>query len=544
MCGIIYLQSNTSTSQFHKEGWTGVVQNYNKLHKRGPDRGELRILNDKQVFGFRRLAINGIQGKGDQPFCVFDENGAKIFLMVNGEIYNSLTLHKKYNLPNNTASDCEIILHLYLKFGISQTLFELKGVFAFVLVHGEDVYFGRDLVGVRPLYYQRNNTDLAIASVPEALEGFSLDKTSQVPPGCYISFCPSSNSLYTVKWHTLIIRTWEIIEYGLRLRKLRKVLIDSVKRRLLSERPIGCLLSGGLDSSLIASILTRFINRTQKLKTFSIGFEKNATDLIAARQVASFLGTIHEEIVISQEDAFEAIPEVIKNIGTYDITTVRASVGMFLLAKWISQNTDIKVLFSGEGSDEIFCGYLYFHQAPTDEDINVESMRLINELPYFDILRADRSISSHGLELRVPFLDIDVINSALSIPGHIKHPRNKIEKQFLREAFSKDVSGESFLPDNILNRKKEGFSDGVSNLENPWYKFVQTQVENKVDSAMTINAIAQGIPNPITKEAVYYFHIYHEHFKSTKPPISHFWMPRWQKSSEPSGRVMPAFANQ
>jgi len=530
MCGIFYIKSkniNNITS------WNEIMESFYTLQSRGPDRSEFRVTNS-QVLGFHRLAINGTSIYGDQPFCINVNNKRKICLIINGEIYNHRFLSEKHSLPNYSGCDCEILLHLYYKYGLARSISMLDGVFAFVLVDNDDVYIGRDAIGVRPLYYREKENDTIIASsISLGLNKFrNVSKTQQVPAGSYYHFN---------KYHKTLI-TWYHIPRPLKnvdniREKIKFNLVEAVKKRLLSERPLGCLLSGGLDSSLIASILSELL--TDKLKTFSIGFSKNATDIIAARNVSKFLNTDHTEVIVSMEDAFESIPEVIKMIGSYDITTVRASVGMYLLCQWISKNTDIKVIFSGEGSDELFCGYLYFHDAPTNKLLEDDSRRLVKELPFFDVLRADRTVSCHGLELRVPFLDKKVIQTALSIPGGIRHPNNKIEKFILRSAFDDDIP---CIPHDILWRRKEGFSDGVGTIDNPWYLVIKNHVEDIISEDDLITAKKMGLPDPVTKESVYYFKIYNDYYSNnTEPPIPHHWMPKWQNTNDPSGRVIKAF---
>ncbi len=367
MCGIFFLKSKVMGAT-HRMGWNGIINAVELLKTRGPDRTEIRIF-ESQVLGFCRLAINSISKIGDQPFCLVVDHDRRVSLIMNGEIYNHKKIQKKYKFPNTTGSDCEVMIHLYLKFGITSIIDQLDGVFAFTLIDGDDVYFGRDAIGVRPLYFRQKDGDIAIASTPLSLEGFSeFEKTKQVPAGSYYHF--HNQRLDLINWYQ-IPRVNLDTDFNWQT-NIRKVLINATKKRLLSDRPIGCLLSGGLDSSLIASILSRLM-APRKLQTFSIGFNKNATDILAARKVAKFLQTDHHEIILPMEKAFEAIPEVVLATGTYDITTIRASVGMYLICQWISQNTDIKVLFSGEGSDEIFCGYLYFHYAPTNKILEEES---------------------------------------------------------------------------------------------------------------------------------------------------------------------------
>ena len=542
MCGIFYLKSEYESTT-HKQSWSGIMNSIQNLKARGPDRTEIRCF-ENQVFGFCRLAINSISKKGDQPFCLVKNDNKRISLIMNGEIYNHKELEKLYKLPNTTGSDCEVILHLYVKFGMALTIDKLDGVFAFVLVDGEDVYFGRDAIGVRPLFYRKSGQEIIVASLPQSLENYQsrFSASKQVPAGCYYHF--NRDRLDLIRWYNLPRINNSLsdlhMEYHM-YKNIRDILIKAVSKRLLSDRPIGCLLSGGLDSSLIVSILSRLIS-PKKLKTFSIGFNENATDIVAARKVARYLNTDHHEVIISMKEAFETIPEIVFQTGTYDITTIRASVGMYLICKWIKQNTDIKVLFSGEGADEIFCGYLYLHYAPSCEILEEESTRLVKELQFFDVLRSDRTVSCHGLELRVPFLDKKVIETALCIPGKFRHPKNRIEKYILRKSFEKDENKKSYIPKEILWRRKEGFSDGVGNVENPWYLEIQRKVEDLYNQDDFTKATELGLCEPVTKESIYYFHQYHNYYKDTEKPIPHHWMPKWQNTNDPSGRIMPAFS--
>ena len=519
----------------HSEGMSGIYKNFNKLKARGPDRSEMRIY-DGCIFGFQRLTINGVNHMGDQPFCVSGSD-KRVLLVVNGEVYNYKQLVSKYRLPMNGSSDCEVILHLYLRFGILKTLELLDGVFAFVLKDQDDVYCGRDPIGVRPLFFQRRGAELLCASTADSLEGFKLSPTKQVAPGSFYHFNAKSCMFDLVRWYKVpfpVQQTYNVNAIG----KINKLLTAAVTKRLLTDRPFGCLLSGGLDSSLVTSILVKILRKKgKKLKTFSIGFDADATDLAAARKVSKFLNTDHQEIIITQDEAFKSIPEVVKIIESYDITTVRASVGMYLIGKWIKKNTDVTVLFSGEGADELFCGYLYLHYAPSNKILEDESRRLVEELPYFDVLRADRSISQNGLELRVPFLDKTLLNYVMSLPGEYRSSHGVMEKYILREAFA----SHEYLPEEVLRRRKEGFSDGVGTTSNPWYLKIQQLVEDQVSELEMKKAEAVGLPPPITKESTFYFNLYHKMFKNTMPPIPHQWMPKWQDTNDPSGRVMPVF---
>jgi asparagine synthase (glutamine-hydrolysing) len=298
----------------------------------------------------------------------------------------------------------------------------------------------------------------------------------------------------------------------------------------MSDRPIGCLLSGGLDSSIITSIVCKLIG-PENVKTYSIGM-KGSTDLFFAKKVSEYLGTKHTEILFTPQEGFEAIHNVIKDIESYDITTIRASIAMWLAAKYISKNTDNIVLLSGEGADELFCGYLYFHNAPNITELENESTRLIKELYMYDVLRADRCISSHGLELRVPFLDRRLVDICQSLSGDIKGPQNGIEKSVLRKAF------EGYLPDDVLWRRKDGMSDGISgNSGKKWHEQITDFVNEKI-TPEEFYFYKNSFPSI---EAYYYKVIYNNLFPTYNPKYN-YWLPKWtDHNGDPSGRNIKIF---
>ena len=311
---------------------------------------------------------------------------------------------------------------------------------------------------------------------------------------------------------------------------IRNILYTAVQARLMSDRPVGCLLSGGLDSSLITSILCRLIG-PEKVRTYSIGM-KGSQDLKYARLVADYLGTNHTEVLFSPEEGFAAIPEVIRDLESYDITTVRASVGMWLLAKYISQNTDDVVLLSGEGADELFCGYLYFHYAPDSDELEKESLRLVQELYLYDVLRADRCVSSHGLELRVPFLDKSLVKFCLSLSGELRKPVAGMEKSLLRESFKK-----GYLPEEVLNRRKDGMSDGISGSKKKWFEQIQEFVGEEVKD--------EDIGSEFPHEEAYYYKIIYDKIFPTYQPKHAYWLPKWvDHGGDPSGRILSIFAKE
>jgi asparagine synthase (glutamine-hydrolysing) len=292
---------------------------------------------------------------------------------------------------------------------------------------------------------------------------------------------------------------------------IKNKLENSVKKRLISDRPIGCLLSGGLDSSIIAYLLKK---NNSDLRTFSIGF-KNSPDILSSQQVAEFLGTNHTSIIITEKDMLDAIEKTIYQIESYDITTIRASVPMYLLSKYILENTDIKVIFSGEGSDEASGSYLYFHNAPTPNDFQNECIRLLKEVHMFDALRGDKTTSGNGLEIRVPFFDKEFMDYYMSIDPKKKMIQDGIEKYLLRKSFEFD------LPKDIVWRRKDGFSDGISKLEKPWYEIIEEYSQSKYKLS----------------ESEMYKMIYKKYYFSDNLP--HYWMPKWSgELTNPSGRLI------
>jgi asparagine synthase (glutamine-hydrolysing) len=309
--------------------------------------------------------------------------------------------------------------------------------------------------------------------------------------------------------------------------RLHDLLVDSVRKRLMSDRPIGCLLSGGLDSSVIAAILCELVG-SDKVRTYSVGME-GGLDLRYARKVADALGTDHTEVIVTVGNALAAIPQVTYDTETYDITTIRASTMMWLLCDWISKNSDDTVIFSGEGSDELFCGYLYFHNAPSTIDASNESKRLLKNLYLYDVLRADRSVSCHGLELRVPFLDTKILEFSLSLSPVFKAPVDGWEKKILRDAFT------GYIPEEVLWRRKDGLSDGCSSLDKSWGQHITEFVDTRIGDELFDDQ------KYISKEAMYYKLLFDKYFSTYKLKIDH-WMPRWSGNlTDPSGRLIEAF---
>ena len=512
-----------------------------KLEPRGP---EYTALNDISgvLLGFTRLAINGLTPLGHQPFL--QDNTATV---CNGEIYNYKELAAGWNLdlPEGT-SDCAIIPHLAARLPPTELVRTLDGVFAFAHVNTNTstLLIARDPFGVRPLF-EAQYADGSIIWSSE-IKGLPSDYTEiqPFPPGTWRLYNTITGDLIgEYKYHE--VPHVKIAAFGfpngISLAKvaLHDSLTSAVKKRLLSDRPIGALLSGGLDSSLIAAIAARELKlNNKKLHTFSIGMP-GSTDLVYARMVAEFIKSKHHEVVVSPEDFLNAIPQVVHDIESYDITTVRASVGNWLIGKYIKENTDIKVVFNGDGSDEIGGGYLYFYRAPSDEEFEAESERLLKEIHLYDVLRSDRSMAAHGLEARTPFLDKNVVATWRAIATYLRRPKAlnsegrgaMIEKFILREAFVHD----HYLPLDVLMRKKEAFSDGVSATTDSWY--LKTS-----EYAKTLDQSQQTYTHnpPKTDEARWYRQLFTASYGDKAATlIPRMWLPRWiEGATDPSARTL------
>lgn len=529
MCGIFLIFSKYGP--FSEEISNLIIKNFSLLSKRGPDMSSLKQIslpyNKYCMIGFQRLSINDVSEKGMQPFFNKDYN---TYTMCNGEIYNYHTLketHQDFKPIGN--SDCEILPYMFSKYPFEKTLNMLDAVFAIshLNISENKIYMSRDRLGVKPLFYAENDKFFGLASEAKSLVGI-FDDIKQLQPASYMTY---DLSTYQSEFHiyTSIPESLENknLSYDKCLENIHNLLVKGVQKRLCSDREIGCLLSGGLDSSLIASILSKELKKSGKtLHTFSIGFP-DSTDIVYARQVAEYINSEHHEYIIQYTDAISNIEDVVKTIETYDTTTIRASTPMYLLCKWINENFPHKVIFSGEGSDELLCGYLYFHKAPTSNDAHEDSIRLLNELYKYDVLRADRCTAGNSLEFREPFLDKDLIDFVTSINPDYKAPANGYEKFILRKAFEHD-----YLPDNVLWRRKAAFSDAVSSSEKPWYKWIQEYVSNLSYELKDYGG---------TPESNYYKSLFYKHFTGYNLELP-LWLPKWSDvGNEPSATVLDVY---
>ena len=514
MCGIVCAFDLKQKSEFLRPQ---VLEMSKKIRHRGPDWSGI-YSDEKTVIAHERLAIVD-PASGQQPLFSEDK---KLVLAANGEIYNHRALRKQFNGSYNfqTASDCEIILALYKEKGVD-FIDDLNGIFGFALydVEKDEYFIARDHMGIIPLYigWDQNGT-FYIASELKALEGVCT-KIELFPPGHYMS---STDGKF-VKWYN---REWTeydaVKENETSIAEVKQALEDAVHRQLMSDVPYGVLLSGGLDSSVTSAIAKKYAQKRvesddtseawyPQLHSFSVGLE-GSPDLAAAQKVADYIGTIHHEIKFTIQEGLDAIKDVIYNIETYDITTIRSSTPMYLMARVI-KSMGIKMVLSGEGADEIFGGYLYFHKAPNAEEFHEETVRKLDKLHMYDCLRANKSLMAWGIEGRVPFLDKEFIDVAMRLnPKDKMINGERMEKWIIRKAF------EDMLPESVAWRQKEQFSDGVGYS---WIDTLKEIVDKEVSDEQLANAKFRfPIQTPQNKEEFYYRSIFEEHFPSDAAALS------------------------
>jgi asparagine synthase (glutamine-hydrolysing) len=544
MCGIFTIlnYSHTNTDMIKDE--------FEKGKNRGPENSTLIFNSDlNYVKGFHRLAINGLNIESNQPINIEDCS-----LICNGEIYNYTYLYTLINVTPTTKSDCEIIIHLYLKYGIEQTIRMLDGVYAFVLFTPNNIFIARDPYGVRPLYYTQgfhiNKSVIGFTSELKTLCNIANQhdqKVYQFTPGTFL-IIDKTIDFHKVSW---VIRQQYIYHIPSYTNTFITTIVDNMyekyleginfhlkaavlKRYTTTERPIACLLSGGLDSSLIAALVCDIHKKQNpksnlKIETYSIGLP-DSEDIKFAKLVADHIGSNHTEIIVSEEDMLQIIPEVIQAIESYDTTTVRASIGNYLIGKYIKNNSEAKVIFNGDGSDELAGGYLYMSSCPDSVEYDKETLRLLKDIHLFDVLRSDKSISSHGLEPRTPFLDRGFVNYYLSIPIELRNHNlgKNVEKYMIRRAFS----NEYLLPIDVLWRKKEAFSDGVSNKGKSLFQIIQNYTDKQIlDPTMNFKQ----------KEKTFYKNIFEKAYPNQSHLIPYYWMPKYILSDDPSARTLTSY---
>ena len=523
MCSIMGYEGKYLTDEDFKKG-------FNMTISRGPDMSKI-IKLENGCLAFHRLAIMGLNENGMQPFKL-DES----YVVCNGEIYGFRKL--KNDLINkgyifNSESDCEILLPLYKEYK-TEMFKMLDAEFALIIYDGINKKFiaARDPIGIRPLYYGYDKKGkIILASEPKNIVGLA-DEVLPFPPGHYYvdgKFYCYNNISKVSKYN------YDDVETA--CQKIKKLLISGVEKRLDADAPLGFLLSGGLDSSLVCAIAAKILKKP--IETFAIGMSTDAIDLKYAKIVADYIGSNHHEIIITKDDVLNSLDEVIKVLGTYDITTIRASMGMYLLCKAIHQQTDIRVLLTGEISDELF-GYKYTDFAPNANEFQLESEKRIREIHMYDVLRADRCISANSLEARVPFGDLDFVSYVLSINPQIKMNTYGIGKYLLRHAFEGD-----YLPDSILMREKAAFSDAVGHSMVDYLKEYANSLYSDEEFNEKIKKYTHS--KPFTKESLLYREIFEKYYSNQSQMVVDFWMPNknWEgcNVNDPSARVLSNYGN-
>jgi asparagine synthase (glutamine-hydrolysing) len=546
MCGIVCaFEVKESTEVLRPK----LLEMSKKIRHRGPDWSGI-YSNEKAVLAHERLAIVD-PASGKQPLLSKD---GKLVLAANGEIYNHRELRKQFEgkYDFQTESDCEVILALYREKGVD-FLDDMNGIFGFTIYDSEkDEYFiARDHMGIIPLYmgWDQNGT-FYVASELKALEG-TCTRIELFPPGHYLH----SSDGELKRWYS---RDWTeydaVKENETSIQEIKEALEAAVHRQLMSDVPYGVLLSGGLDSSVISAVAKKYAQKRiesddttdawwPQLHSFSVGLE-GSPDLAAARKVADHIGTVHHEIKFTIQEGLDAIKDVIYNLETYDITTIRASTPMYLMARVI-KSMGIKMVLSGEGADELFGGYLYFHKAPSSKDFHEETVRKLDKLHMYDCLRANKSLAAWGIEGRVPFLDKEFMDVAMRInPKDKMINGERMEKWVVRKAF------EDMLPHSVAWRQKEQFSDGVGYS---WIDTLKEVVHTEVSDEQLANAKFRfPLQTPTSKEEFYYRSILELHFPSDaaalcvpqepsvacSTKIALEWDEAFKNMNDPSGRAV------
>ena len=503
---------------------------FDKTISRGPDMS--RIMDTgKGILGFHRLAIMGLDERGMQPFCM---NGD--YVVCNGEIYGFRKLKKELEEKGYkfiSESDCELLLPLYYEYG-TEMFKHLDAEFALIIYDGKtgEYIAARDPIGIRPLFYgYSENGDIVFASEAKNLVGL-CKKIMPFPPGHYYKggrfVCYRDMS-----------RVEKVCCDGIETvcRNIREKLIDGIRKRLDADAPVGFLLSGGLDSSLVCAVASKLTKKP--IKTFAIGMSTDAIDLKYAKQVADYIGAEHTEVIITEKDVLEALPKVVALLGTYDITTIRASVGMYLVCRYIHENTDLRVLLTGEISDELF-GYKYTDFAPSPEEFQREAEKRIRELYMYDVLRADRCISVNSLEARVPFGDLDFVEYVMSIDPKMKMNTYGKGKYLLRHAFEGN-----YLPHDILMREKAAFSDAVGHSMVDDLKAYAEKMYT--DKEFVEKCKKYDFARPFTKESLMYRELFEKYYPGQAKMVVDFWMPNktWKGCdvNDPSARVLANYGD-
>lgn len=546
MCGIFGLL-NTNDDKNGKEL-------FEKIKYRGPDNSQILEINNL-ILGFHRLSINDLSENGNQP--IYHPNDKNLIVICNGEIYNCNKIAQKYNFHLKSHSDCEVIIHLYNVFGIRKTIKMLDGYFAFCIIdlNKNKLYLGRDFIGVRPLFIAlRESRVFGFCSEAKGIYKKFGNYVRPFPPASYMEI-----QLNTLEYKLEKYFNYNFNQYLSPNCEMINHLFDTaVKKRLMSDRPIGAFLSGGLDSSAVVAILAKYLKEFTCF-TVAIESDEDNDDIRHAKMLVEYLNKRYNNNIkldilkVTYDEIWNVIPDLIYTLETYDTTTIRASVCQYLLSRYISKNYDIKVLFSGEGSDEIFGGYKMFRQAPNPEELKNESEKLVKELYLYDCLRTDRSTARWGLEVRVPFLDTEFVKYIMNIDPKFKMCKDQPEKYIFRKAV------EDLMPYEVCWRPKEAFSDSVSSNKVSLKEYLQSKI-SEIVSQEEMNSVLNNQEasyilyysycqlmkqnEPRTLEEFYYKKLYLEMY-SGFTCINHYWMPpnHWfgVVLKDPSATVLPCY---
>jgi asparagine synthase (glutamine-hydrolysing) len=506
-----------------------AVSEFQKLKYRGPDNSVMADFGARGWMGFHRLKIMDVSNDGNQPMQF-----NAVHLVCNGEVYNYPELRDEYEKKYefSSTSDCEVIIPMYMELGIVETAKRLDAEFVCVIYdEKKDTYVAaRDPIGIRPMFYGYSDDGaILFASEMKALSVL-CEEVKPFPPGH--AYDGEKFICYKDVSKVDAFHDHEIEDV---LKNINTYLTEGVEKRLQSDVPIGFLCSGGLDSSLVCAIAAKTLKKP--IRTFAVGIDEDAIDTKYARIVADYLGADHTEVLFRKQDIFDTLSTLIYNIETYDITTIRASMGMYIVSKYIREHTDIKVLMTGEISDEIF-GYKYTDFAPSPSAFQEEAEKRIREIYMYDVLRADRSISSNGLEARVPFGDLDFVDYVMGIKPELKMNFTGIGKYLLRKAFEGD-----YLPQEILYREKAAFSDAVGHSVTDYLKQYAEEMYSEEDLLAARHKYLHA--TPISKESLMYRDIFESHFPGQSHTVIDFWMPNrsWENCdvSDPSARVLPNY---
>lgn len=523
MCSIMaYCDSNVEKEIF--------LKGFERTHTRGPD--AMRIIDTgKGLLGFQRLSIMGLNEYGMQPF-----QRGKHYVVCNGEIYGFRPMKEelmKQGFDFQGESDCEILLPLYQKMGVDMFK-ELDGEFALILFDGDTKEFiaARDPIGIRPLFYgYDDHQHIVFASEAKNLVGI-CDKIVPFPPGHYYQ-----NGEFVCYRDMSLVENYHHDDFNTIYTNIHDLLVKGIEKRLDADAPLGFLLSGGLDSSLVCAVSSRLLKKP--IRTFAIGMDKDAIDLKYAKEVAEFIGSEHTEVIITKDDVLSALEPVIATLGTYDITTIRASIGMYLVCQYIHQHTDIRVLLTGEISDELF-GYKYTDFAPNAKEFQKEAEKRIREIYMYDVLRADRCISVHSLEARVPFGDLAFVDYVMHIDPALKMNNYGKGKYLLRKAFDR-----GYLPQDILMREKAAFSDAVGHSLSDEIKAYANNYYS--DQEFEEKRKKYDFAQPFTKESLLYREIFEKYYPHQAQMVKGFWMPNpnWEgcQVNDPSARFLENYGD-